>query len=157
MVCVRQLYRQSFAQSRWQGFCMLLVRGGALPESRTVKKSKDFYATAPAGRFLFHAFIRLHWFLFGSRSKSISQGPTWSRTRAEPPRLLPPVSAYSHSYSLRPHALPQHRTPRSSVSSCRRQFYYMRVVLSVILTIDTYVLSTVYSTLVLSTVNVVFM
>ena len=33
----------------------------------------------------------------------------------------------------------------------------MRVVLSVILTIDTYVLSTVYSTLVLSTVNVVFM
>ena len=45
-LCSTAVQTQSFVQSCWQGFSMLRLRGGALPESRTVKKSKDFCAAA---------------------------------------------------------------------------------------------------------------
>ena len=61
-------------------------------------------------RFLFQAFIHIHWPLLGSRSKSI-----FRKVLHDPEHvlhhLLRPVSAYSHSYSRMPRAPPIQNSP----------------------------------------------
>jgi len=112
----------------------------ASPESRTVKKSKDFRARVlgpvsvphiyPTSLTVARKLIKIYF----ARSYIIQDMccTTYSASFSLCPQLFPQATR------------PQQRTPRSSVSSGRLQFYYTRVVLPLILTlIGIYVLGVV--------------
>jgi len=120
MVCVTQLYRQSFVPSYWQGLCMLLLHGWTLPESSTVKKSKDFCAAAPGPVSVPHVYptslifvwklIRIYFAKSYIIQNIVLHHLGYSR-QFQPRSQLFPWATH-----------PQQKTPRSSVSPGRLQF-----------------------------------
>jgi len=102
---------------------MLLLHGGALLESRTVKKSKDLCVAACRLAFIPNIYPTSITDLCLLADQNL-----FCKVLHNPEHLLPPVSTSSHSYSLRPRAhnreLPDHLSHLADCKFIAHMLFY---------------------------------